>query len=103
MRLTAAVLGLALFAAPAFAEPGAGDGAAVYDAKCKMCHASGMANAPLIEKLATFDNQKILAALADPSPIPMILVSNCPAFSKARRAPCSPGRAGARGAGPGWR
>ena len=72
MRLTAAVLGLALFAAPAFAEPGAGDGAAVYDAKCKMCHASGMANAPLIEKLATFDNQKILAALADPSPIPML-------------------------------
>jgi len=59
----AAVLGLAVLAAPAFAEPGPAEGAALYEAKCKMCHEPGMMNAPKMDKLATFDNDKIIQAL----------------------------------------
>ena len=71
MRLTAALFGLAILAAPS-ALAGPAEGGAIYEQRCKMCHATGMANAPLIEKLATLDNEKILAALANPSPIPMM-------------------------------
>ena len=34
-----------------------------------MCHGTGMANAPLIEKLATLENDKIIAALTTPVPM----------------------------------
>lgn len=71
MRLTAAFLGLAILAAPS-ALAGPAEGGAIYEQRCKMCHATGMANAPMLDKLATFDNEKILAALASPSPIPMM-------------------------------
>ena len=68
MRLVVAVLGLAVLAAPsAFAGPT--EGGALYDAKCKMCHATGMANAPLIEKLATLDPDKVVDALNNPVPM----------------------------------
>lgn len=69
MRLTAAaaILGLATLAAPAFAGPA--EGGAIYEQRCKMCHGTGMANAPLIEKLATLDNQKIIDALTTPVPM----------------------------------
>jgi cytochrome c553 len=70
MRLTA-LLGLAILAAPA-ALAGPGEGGELYEQRCKMCHGTGMANAPLIEKLSTLENDKILAALADPSPVPMM-------------------------------
>lgn len=65
----AAVLGLAVLAAPAFAEPGPAEGAALYEAKCKMCHEPGMMNAPKMDKLATFDNDKIIQALTTPVPM----------------------------------
>lgn len=74
MRLTAAaaILGLAALAAPAFAAPafaGPAEGGAIYEQRCKMCHGTGMANAPLIEKLATYENQKIIDALTTPVPM----------------------------------
>ncbi len=69
IRTSAVVLGLALLAAPAFAEPGPAEGAALYEARCKMCHATGMANAPLIDKLATLENDKIVEALTNPVPM----------------------------------
>lgn len=69
IRTPAALLGLAFLAAPAFAEPGAAEGSALYEARCKMCHATGMANAPLIEKLATLENDKIVDALTTPVPM----------------------------------
>lgn len=70
MKFAAAVvLGLAVLAAPAFAEPGPAEGAALYDAKCKMCHEPGMMNAPKIDKLATLENDKIVQALTTPVPM----------------------------------
>lgn len=63
----AAVLGIAAFAAPAFAGPK--EGGEVYQQRCVMCHGTGMANAPLIDKLATLDNQKIIDALTTPVPM----------------------------------
>lgn len=69
MKRLAVVLGLALCAAPAFAEPGPAEGAAVYEAKCKMCHATGMMNAPMADKLATYENDAIVEALTNPKPI----------------------------------
>ena len=68
MRLVAAVLGLAVLAAPS-AVAGPTEGGALYDAKCKMCHGTGMANAPLIEKLATLDPDKVVDALNNPVPM----------------------------------
>jgi cytochrome c5 len=69
MRLAsaAAVLGIVFLAAPAFAGPA--EGGAIYEARCKMCHGSGLANAPLIDKLATLENQKIIDALTNPVPM----------------------------------
>ena len=66
MKLTSlAVLGLGLLvAAPvAFAEPGPAEGAAVYEARCKMCHAAGLNNAPLQDKLATLEPVAIVEKL----------------------------------------
>jgi cytochrome c5 len=68
MRLTAAFIGLAILAAPS-ALAGPAEGAAIYEQRCKMCHATGMANAPLVEKLATYENQKVLDALNTPVPM----------------------------------
>jgi len=69
LRLSSVVVGLVVFAAPALAEPGPTEGASLYQARCVMCHASGLANAPLIEKLATLDNERIVAALTNPVPM----------------------------------
>lgn len=69
VRTTAVVLGLAVLAAPALADPGPAEGAALYQARCAMCHASGLANAPLIEKLATLENDRIVEALTTPVPM----------------------------------
>jgi cytochrome c5 len=69
IRTSAIVLGLAVLAAPAFADPGPAEGAALYQARCAMCHASGLANAPLVEKLATLENDKIVDALTNPVPM----------------------------------
>jgi mono/diheme cytochrome c family protein len=64
----AAVLGLGLFLAPAaFAEPDVANGEALYQAKCNMCHASGLANAPLTEALTKLEPQKIIDTLTKPS------------------------------------
>lgn len=69
VRLSAVVLGLSVLAAPAFAEPGPTEGGALYQARCTMCHASGLANAPLLDKLATLDNDTIVQALTTPVPM----------------------------------
>jgi len=63
-----AVLGLGLSLAPAaFAEPDVANGEALYAQKCNMCHASGLANAPLTEALAKLEPQKIVDVLTTPS------------------------------------
>lgn len=52
----AAILGFSVLVAPAmFADPTVGEGAALYDARCKLCHATGVGGAPLVEKMATLD------------------------------------------------
>ena len=66
----AAVLGLGLLVAPAaFAEPDVANGEALYQAKCNMCHASGLANAPLTDALTKLEPQKIIDTLTKPSPM----------------------------------
>jgi cytochrome c553 len=76
MRLVAAaaVLGIVAFAAPAFAGPK--EGGEIYETRCKMCHGTGMANAPLIDVLKTLDNDIILAALTTPVPMMAGVVSS---------------------------
>ncbi len=70
MKSTVAVLGLGLLLAPAaFAEPGPTEGKALYETRCMMCHASGMGGAPLIEKLATLDPDKVVQSLTTPVPM----------------------------------
>lgn len=63
MKLTSiAVLGLGLIAAPAaFAGPTEGQG--LYDARCKMCHATQLNNAPPIEKLAALEPALVVEKL----------------------------------------
>jgi cytochrome c553 len=68
MKLTVAMLGLAVLAAPA-AFAGPAEGKAVYETRCAMCHAAGMAGAPLLEKLNTLDNDTIIKALTTPVPM----------------------------------
>jgi cytochrome c5 len=69
MRLTAVavIMGIVTLAAPAFAGPK--EGGEIYESRCKMCHGTGIANAPLIEKLQTLGNDKVLAALNAPVPM----------------------------------
>ncbi len=69
MRLNAVavIMGIVTLAAPAFAGPK--EGGEIYEARCKMCHGTGLANAPLIEVLHALDNDKILAALTTPVPM----------------------------------
>ena len=66
MKLAFAVLGLGLLAAPAaFAEPGPAEGAALYEARCKMCHGSGMGGAPLQDKLASLEAPAVVDKLTN--------------------------------------
>ena len=66
----AAVLGLGLLLAPAAsAEPDVANGEALYQQKCNMCHASGLANAPLTDALTKLEPQKIIDVLTKPSPM----------------------------------
>lgn len=57
-----AVLGLGLIAAPA-AFAGPTEGAGLYDARCKMCHATQLNNAPPIEKLAVLEPALVVEKL----------------------------------------
>lgn len=60
----AAVLGIGmLFAPAAFAEPTVEEGSALYDARCKMCHGTGMGGAPLMDKMATLDPDYVVDKL----------------------------------------
>ncbi len=67
IRTSAVLLGLAVLAAPAFAEPGPAEGGALYDVRCKMCHSGGIPTAPAQDKLALLDNDKIVDVLANPT------------------------------------
>ncbi|MDZ4762698.1 MAG: cytochrome c [Alphaproteobacteria bacterium] len=59
----AAILSLGLAAVPAaLAEPG-GEGEALYQARCNMCHGAGVGGAPLMEKLATLTSASIVEKL----------------------------------------
>lgn len=66
-RTSALVLGLAVLAAPAFADPSPAEGAALYDMRCKMCHTGAIPNAPAQDKLALLDNDKIVDVLINPT------------------------------------
>ena len=74
MKLSAVVIGFVALAAPAFAGPA--EGGAIFETKCMMCHGSGLANAPLVDKLATLDNAKIVEALTTPVPMMAGVVSS---------------------------
>jgi len=64
------VLGLGLFLTPAaIAEPDVPNGEALYAQKCNMCHATGLANAPLTDALTKLEPQKIVDVLTTPSPM----------------------------------
>jgi cytochrome c5 len=66
MKLAFALLGLGLMAAPvAFAEPGPAEGGQVFEARCKMCHGSGLNNAPLVDKLAALEPAAIVEKLTN--------------------------------------
>jgi polyvinyl alcohol dehydrogenase (cytochrome) len=73
MRIkSAAFIGLALAAAPAaLAEPNVAEGKALYDARCAMCHASGMGGAPLMDKLASLEPTAVVEKLTTGTMAPM--------------------------------
>ncbi len=66
MKLTSAlVLGLGLLVAPAFAEPGPAEGQATFEARCKMCHGTGMGGAPLMDKMAVLEATAVVEKLTN--------------------------------------
>lgn len=70
----AALTGLGLLAAsPAFADPlpGVGEGEALYQARCNMCHGTGMGGAPLMEKLASLEPVDVVTKLSTGTMAPM--------------------------------
>ncbi len=70
----ATVLGFSVIAASAaFADPvpSVQEGAALYDARCKMCHASGMGGAPLIEKMAELAPEAVVEKMTTGTMAPM--------------------------------
>jgi cytochrome c5 len=75
MRLLASlVLGTALLAAPtALAQPGpdAAAGEGVYQARCNMCHGTGLSGAPLMEKLSTLTPAAIVEKMTTGTMAPM--------------------------------
>ena len=63
MKLTSiAVLGLGLVAAPA-ALAGPAEGAGLYEARCNLCHATALNNAPPIEKMASLEPAAVIEKL----------------------------------------
>ena len=70
----AALTGFGLLAAsPAFADPlpGVGEGEALYQARCNMCHGTGMGGAPLMGKLASLEPVDVVAKLSTGTMAPM--------------------------------
>jgi polyvinyl alcohol dehydrogenase (cytochrome) len=71
MKLAYAIVGLGLLTAPAaFAGP-EGEGEALYQARCAMCHGSGMGGAPLMDKLATLTQPVIVDKMTSGTMAPM--------------------------------
>jgi polyvinyl alcohol dehydrogenase (cytochrome) len=66
-RISAAVFGLVVLAAPAFAEPGPAEGGAIYETRCKMCHSGAIPTAPAQDKLALLENDRIVDMLTNPT------------------------------------
>jgi polyvinyl alcohol dehydrogenase (cytochrome) len=56
------VLGLGLFSTPA-AFAGPAEGAGLYEARCAMCHATALNNAPPIEKMASLEPAAVVEKL----------------------------------------
>lgn len=70
----AALTGLGLLAAtPAFADPlpGVGEGEALFQARCNMCHGTGMGGAPLMDKLASLEPADVVAKMSTGTMAPM--------------------------------
>lgn len=72
MRLTAAcVLAVTFLASPAaFADPD-GEGEGLFQARCNMCHGTGMGGAPLMEKLSALSADAIVEKLTTGTMAPM--------------------------------
>ena len=65
-----ALAGLALAAAPvALADAAAGK--AVFDARCNMCHGTGMGGAPLMDKMAALEPAAVVEKLTSGTMAPM--------------------------------
>ncbi len=65
-----ALAGLVLAAAPAALADGA-DGKGVFDARCNMCHGTGMGGAPMMDKLATLEPAAVVEKLTTGTMAPM--------------------------------
>jgi mono/diheme cytochrome c family protein len=63
----------ALAAPAAFADPGpdAAAGEGVFQARCHMCHGTGMGGAPLMEKLSTLAEPAIIEKMTSGTMAPM--------------------------------
>ena len=57
-----AFVGLGLFSAPA-AFAGPAEGAGLYEARCAMCHATALNNAPPIDKMAALEPAAVVEKL----------------------------------------
>lgn len=66
----AALAGLVLAAAPAALADGAA-GKAIFDARCNMCHGTGMGGAPLMDKMATLEPAAVVEKLTTGTMAPM--------------------------------
>lgn len=70
----ATVVGFSLIAASAaFADPvpSVQEGAALYEARCKMCHATGMGGAPLIDQMAELTPDVVVEKITNGTMAPM--------------------------------
>lgn len=66
----AAIVGVCVVTAPAaFAGPGQGE--EIYEARCKMCHGSGMGGAPLAEKIAALEPSAVVEKMTSGTMAPM--------------------------------
>jgi polyvinyl alcohol dehydrogenase (cytochrome) len=74
MRVVLAVAGFIVFGATAAAAqpgPDAAAGEGLYQARCAMCHASGMGGAPLTDKLAVLEPAAVVEKLTSGTMVAM--------------------------------
>lgn len=66
----AAIMGVCVVMAPA-ALAGPGQGEEIFEARCKMCHGSGMGGAPLVEKLSALEPAAVVEKMTSGTMAPL--------------------------------